>query len=145
MTQGKLPLIASKPDTAKLAAVISERHGVVIPPDDPAWAIVTMNELVLGAVAHEFLGAIHKLMAARTAELCGTLRAAEKQAGHTIDAHARAAAGHLRNTLREEIAARGKARAINTPVRRAPAYRRYLAFAVGALAVFAYGFWMGRS
>jgi hypothetical protein len=144
MTQGKLPLSATGTDAAKIAAIVSERHGIVLAPDDPAMAIVTMNALVLQAKGGEMLGAMNKLMVARIAELRAVLATAEKQAGQTIDAHARATASHFRNALREEIAARGRASAANRP-RRAPAYRRYLAFAVVALAIFAYGFWVGRS
>jgi hypothetical protein len=136
MTQGKLPLTtALRTDLAKIAALVNERHGIVIPPDDPAWAIVTMNELPALALRNETLRMIDKLMAARIAELRTVLAHAEKQIGQAIDAHVRA---HLR---RQDV--RGNAVSI-MPVRRAPAYRRYFVFAAAALAIFAYGFWMGR-
>ena len=80
MTQGKLPLTtALRTDLAKIAALVNERHGIVIPPDDPAWAIVTMNELPALALRNETLRMIDKLMAARIAELRTVLAHAEKR------------------------------------------------------------------
>jgi len=48
MTQGKLPLTtALRTDLAKIAALVNERHGIVIPPDDPAWAIVRAVDIAI--------------------------------------------------------------------------------------------------
>src|SRR6266481_5990782 len=45
-------------DTATILAAVRDKHGVNIDPDDPAFLLVTINELVLQSVLEEIIARI---------------------------------------------------------------------------------------
>jgi hypothetical protein len=55
-------------DIKQAIAKVAERHGILLRPDDPAFALVTLNELVLEAIANKLIeqvnGSISQLSAA---------------------------------------------------------------------------------
>ena len=151
-TQPQLPLEVApgkRLDARTLAAKVFERHGIVLREDDPAFAVVTLNELVLRKAMGELLQEVDQHVKARLAEFEQAMRRAEGRAGKALAEQVKESAGELQGTLREEIsAARLGAQRAMEEIRdayRTMALLRWCAVgAAAALVVFACGFWVGR-
>ena len=116
----------------RLIAEVAARHGILLRENDPALAIVTLNQLVLQAVANDLLQNV------------GTLAGEFRKAADSIQAHAgaaianevRAAMDFGRTALRADLEAGGfQARQLVMEVHRAhsrPAAIRWVV--VGLLA-----------
>jgi len=150
--QPELPLKAVpavRPDARALAAKVFERHGITLREDDPAFALVTLNELTLRKAMGELLQEVDQHIKAALAEFQFTMRRVEGHAGTTLAQQVRESAGGLQATLRGEIAsARLGVREMVEEIqkeRRAAMLARWCAVAaVVAVAVFICGFWAGR-
>src|ERR1700733_14200486 len=106
--QPELPLKAvpgKRPDARALAAKVFERHGITLREDDPAFALVTLNELTLRTVMGELLEQVDQHIKAELAEFQLTVQRVEGRAGKVLAQQVRDSAGGLQGALRDEIAA----------------------------------------
>jgi hypothetical protein len=78
-------------DVQRLIGAVAARHGILLKPDDAAFALVTMNRITLEEVMTELLGKVQHAMAdfeeaaARVQTRAGSLLASElKDAAATI-------------------------------------------------------------
>ena len=150
--QPELPLKVvppKRPDARALAAKVFERHGIRIGEDDPAFALVTLNELILRKLMAELLEQVDQHIKAGLVEFTLTMQRVEGRAAKVLAQQVRDSAGAWQGTLREEIsAARIGIEQLVEEIRRT--YRiasltRWCALgAVLAVLVFACGFWAGR-
>ena len=67
-------------DTQRLIAEVAARHNVFLKPDDPAIALVTMNQLILD----DAMEAVHEQIRATIAEFHASMQKAEKRAGSML-------------------------------------------------------------
>jgi CHASE3 domain sensor protein len=137
------------PDVRALAAKVFERHGIALAEDDPAFALVTLNELILRKVIGEMLKEVDQHITARRGEFEQTMQRVEARASQVLAQQVRESAGALRETLREEIGgAHVEARQMLAEVRDACRFgslARWCAVGVVVvLVVFGCGFWAGR-
>ena len=138
-----------RPDARALAAKVFERHGITLREDDPAFALVTLNELTLRTVMGELLEEVDQHITARLAEFQLTMQRVEGRAGKVLAQQVRDSASGLQGTLREEIAAarlgvQGMVEEIQRTSRTATLTRWCAVGTVVVLVVFACGFWAGR-
>jgi hypothetical protein len=87
-----------------LAAQVFERHGIKLREDDPAFALVTLNELTLRKVMGELLQEVDQHITARLAEFELTMQRVEGRAGKFLAHQVRDSAAGLQGALREEFA-----------------------------------------
>jgi hypothetical protein len=150
--QPELPLTVvpgKRSDARALAAKVFERHGITLRDDDPAFALVTLNELTLRTVIGELLQEIDQHIIARLAEFQLTMQRVEGRAGKVLAQQVRDSACGLQGTLREEIAAarlgvQGTVEEMQKTYRMATLARWCAVGAVVTLVLFACGFWAGR-
>ena len=150
--QPELPLKVvpgKRTDARALAAQVFERHGITLGEDDPAFALVTLNELILRKAMGELLEQVDQHIKAGLAEFQVTMQRVEGRAGKLLAQQVRDSAGVVQGTLREEItAARLGVQQIVEEIQkthRVATLARWCAVgAVVAVAVFACGFWVGR-
>ena len=64
-------------DIQRLIAEVAARHNLFLKPDDPAIALVTMNQLILDAA----IEAVHEQIRVTIAEFQASIQKAEKRAG----------------------------------------------------------------
>jgi len=108
--QPQLPLKAEpgkRFDGRAFAAKVFERHGIALKEDDPAFALVTLNELILRKLMGELLKDVDQHMTARLAEFEQTMQRVEARASRVLAQQVRESAGALRGTLQEQIGVRG--------------------------------------
>jgi hypothetical protein len=67
-------------DIKRLIAEVAARHGLLITPDEPAIAMVTMNQLILDFS----LAAVHKQIGATITEFHASMQEAEIHAGNML-------------------------------------------------------------
>jgi len=91
-------------DTRALAAKVFERHGITLREDDPAFALVTLNELTLRKVMSELLEQVDQHIKAALAEFQLTIQRVERRAGNVLAQQVRDSANGLKGTLHDEIA-----------------------------------------
>ena len=139
-----------QPELARaIAATVFERHGIKLRENDAAFALVTINELVLRKVIAELLEQVdHHIKAALTAFQV-TMQRAEGRAGAVLAQQVRDSAAGLQQTLRQDIGAAqlGAQRIVEQIQKtyRAATLARWCAVAaVIAIVMFACGFWAGR-
>lgn len=150
--QPELPLKAvpgKRPDVRALAAKVFERHGITLREDDPAFALVTLNELTLRKVMGELLEQVDQHIKAELAEFQLTMQRVEGRAGKVLAQQVRDSAGGLQGALRDEIAAaqlgvQRMVEEIQKTYRVATLARWGALGSVAAVVVFACGFWAGR-
>jgi len=138
-----------KPDVRALVAKVFERHGIALKEDDPAFALVTLNELILRRLMGELLKDVDQHMTARLAEFEQTMQRVEARASKVLAHQVRESAGALRDTFRgETAAARSDVQRMIVEIRdayRVGALARWsVVTAVAALVVFGCGFWVGK-
>ena len=150
--QAELPLHDMPPnrlDTRALAAKVFERHGISLGENDPAFALVTLNELLLRKAMGELLKQVDQHIKTALSEFQHTMERLEGRAGKALAQQVRDSAGALQGTLREEIATArlGVQQMVEEIQRthRVTTLVRWCAVgAVLAVAVFACGFWAGK-
>jgi hypothetical protein len=98
-------LPSNRLDTRALAAKVFERHGISLGGDDPAFALVTLNELTLRKAMGELLQQVDQHIKAALGEFNLTMERLEGRAGKVLAQQVRDSAGAIQGTLREEIAA----------------------------------------
>ena len=130
--------------TQRLIAEVAARHNVFLKPDDPAIALVTMNQLILD----DAMDNIHVQIRATIAEFHASMEKAEKRAGSMLAQGVQESAAQMQRGLQNDIHIAGlKAREIVHLVNEAhrrPALIRWSAVGLvaGAL-LFGGGLWLG--
>jgi hypothetical protein len=130
--------------TQRLIAEVAARHSVFLKPDDPAIALVTMNQLILD----DAMESVHGQIRATIAEFHASMQKAEKRAGSILAQGVKESAVQMRQGLQNDIHIAGlKAREIVHLVNEAhrrPALIRWSAVGLmaGAL-LFGGGVWLG--
>ena len=150
--QPELPLKVvpgKKSDARGLAAKVFERHGIALKEDDPAFALVTLNELVLRKLMDELLKDVDQHITARLAEFEQTMQRVEQRAGKVLAQQVRESADGLREKIQEETAAARlgmgqMVEQIRNAYRVATLARWCAVGGVLVLVTFACGFWVGR-
>ena len=132
-------------DVQRLIGAVAERHGILLKPDDAAFALVTINQLILEDVMAELLGKVREAMA----EFDEAAERVQTRAGGVLAREVKDAAATIRRELGDDIAAAGKqAREIVFEVHRAhsrAAFEKWLVLGlVCGLVLFGCGFWAGR-
>jgi len=150
--QPELPLKVlpgKRSDARALAAKVYERHGIALREDDPAFALVTLNELTLRKVTGELLQDVDQHIVARLSEFQLTMQRVEGFASKVLAQQVRDSAGGLQATIRAEISAarldvQRTVEEIQKTYRVATLARWCAVGAIVALVVFACGFWAGK-
>jgi hypothetical protein len=131
-------------DIQRLIAEVAARHNVLLNPDDPAIALVTMNRLILD----DAMATVHEQIRATIAEFHASMQKAEIRAGSMLAQGVKESAAQMREGLQNDIHIAGlKAREfvhlVNEAHRR-PALIRWSAvgIAAGAL-ILGVGVWLG--
>ena len=130
--------------TQRLIAEVAARHNVFLKPDDPAIALVTMNQLILD----DAMETIHGQIRATIAEFHASMQKAEERAGSMLAQGVKESAAQMQRGLHNDIHTAGlKAREIVHLVNEAhrrPALIRWSAVGLvaGAL-LFGGGLWLG--
>jgi hypothetical protein len=131
-------------DIQRLIAEVAARHNVLLKPDDPAIALVTMNRLILD----DAMAAVHEQIRATIAEFHASMQKAEKRAGSMLAQGVKESAAQMRQALQNDIHIAGlKAREfvhlVNEAHRR-PALIRWSAVGlVAGTLLFGGGVWLG--
>jgi hypothetical protein len=139
MPDGNAPI-----DVQRLIAEVAARHKLLLKPDDPALALVTMNQLILDAS----LEAVHEQIRVTITEFHASIQKAEKRAGSMLAQSVKESTLQMQQGLRSDIHIAGlKAREIVHLVNEAhrrPALIRWSALGIAAgLLLFGGGFWLG--
>ena len=150
--QPQLPLKVvpgKRADVRAFAAKVFERHGIALQEDDPAFALVTLNELILRKLMGELLKEVDQHITARLAEFEQTMQRVEARASKVLAQQVRESVGGLKGTLHEEIAgAQLQVERMVEEIKRAYRIGRLARWCVVgaavALVVFACGFWVGK-
>jgi hypothetical protein len=129
----------------RLIAAVAAEHRLILKPDDAAFAIVTMNRLVL----EESLEAIRAVVAEDLAQFKQTAQWAHSRAESVIDSEVRHCAAALREELQRDIHnARLKAAEIVQEIRETYeeplTYRELAVRALAAAFVLLFGIVLGR-
>jgi hypothetical protein len=129
----------------RLITAVAAEHRLLLKPDDAAFAIVTMNRLVL----EESLEAIRAVVAEDLAQFKQTAQWAHSRAESAIQSEVRLAARALREELQGDIeTARLRAAAIVQEVKETYeqplAYRDIVIMALAILLALLVGFALGR-
>jgi hypothetical protein len=131
-------------DVKRLISEVAAQNGIRVEPDDPLFALVTINRIVLEEATQELQNQIQ----ARFAEFDASYQKAERRAGSVLAQIVKEAAEQMRQGLQNDIHRAGlKAcefvHLVNEAHRR-PALIRWSAvgLAAGAL-LFGGGFWLG--
>ena len=131
-------------DVQRLIAEVVARHSLFLKPDDPAIALVTMNQLILDAA----IEAVNEQIRVTIAEFQASIQKAEKRAGTMLAQSVKESTVQVRQGLQDDIHVAGlKAREIVHLVNEAhrrPALIRWsaLGLVAGAL-LFGGGIWLG--
>lgn len=128
----------------RLIGEVAARHRFLLKVEDPAIALVTMNQLILDSS----LAAIHKQIRATIAEFYSSLEKAEQRAGSMLAEKVKESAEQIREGLNGDIHVAGlKAREyvhlVNEAHRRPALIRWGVAGFVAATLVFGCGVWLG--
>ncbi len=96
-------------DVQRLIAEVASRHKLLLKPDDPALALVTMNQLILDAS----LEAVHEQIRVTVTEFHASILKVEKRAGTMLAQTVKEAAVQMQAGLQSDIHVAGlKAREI---------------------------------
>ena len=86
-------------DVKRLIGEVAARHRFLLRVEDPAIALVTMNQLILDSS----LAAVHKQIRATIAEFQASLEKAEEHAGSMLAEKVKESAGQIREGLHGDI------------------------------------------
>jgi hypothetical protein len=131
-------------DVHRLIGEVAARDGIRVEPGDPAFALVTLNQLVLEDAVKQIGQHIH----AGIAEFTDAVRKTEDRAGRILADEVKAAAAELRLELQRDVeTARVGAKEILCEIHRshtrAALIRWGAAGLVSAAIIFATGLWIG--
>lgn len=132
-------------DVEKLIAAVAEQHRLLLKPDDAAFAIVTMNRVVL----EESIQAIHTSVVEDLAQFHTVMQSARQRAESAIGEEIRRSAAALREEIQCDVD-NARLQATEIVRRVEAAYRQPMSdrnFALVALAVLLLlhcGVWLGR-
>ena len=131
-------------DVNRLIGEVAARHGIKVQSWDPAFALVTLNELVLEDTARRLTEEVHSGIA----EFTDAVQKTETRAGKILAQQVNEAAAELRREIQRDIEdARLRANEIVLDVHRAhrkPAVIRWgAAGLIAGLALFGSGLWFG--
>ena len=131
-------------DVHRLIGEVAARDGIRVEPGDPAFALVTLNQLVLEDAVEQIGQHIH----AGIAEFTEAVHKTEGRAGRILAEDVKAAAAELRLELQRDIeTARVEAKEIVSEIHRshtkAALIRWGAAGVVSAAALFVAGLWIG--
>ena len=131
-------------DVQRLIAEVAARHNLFLEPDDPAIALVTMNNLVLRAA----IDIVHAEVRVTIAEFHASMQKAEKRAGSMLAQNVKESTVRMKEGLESDIHSAGlKAREIVHLVNEAhrrPALIRWSAVRLLAgFLLFGGGIWLG--
>ena len=132
-------------DVKRLIGEVAAKNGIRLESDDPAFALVTLNQLVL----EETVCQLNEQIASTLHQFTDALNKAENRAGKVLAQDVKAAAAELRKELNEDITkASLKARELVAEVSRAhsrPVMYKWMALGiVTALLSFVGGMLAGR-
>jgi hypothetical protein len=132
-------------DVQRLIGAVAARHGILLKPDDAAFALVTMNQLILEEIVEELLETVRHTLA----DFDEAAARVQTTAGSLLAGEVKDAAAAIRHELESDIAAAGKqAREFVIEVHRAhtrAALEKWLALGVAcALVLFVSGVLVGR-
>ena len=127
--------MSAKIDTKEMIAKVAERHSILLRRDDPAFAIVTLNELALEAMATALTHHVDNSIS----EFSAAADRIQVRAGAALAEEVRAAIDSIRNGLRADLETGGyKARELVMEVHRAHSRRNLIRwFSAGLLAALA--------
>lgn len=133
------------PDVNALIGEVAARHGITLRRDDPMFALVTVNQLVLEDTIAEL--AVRARQMTSEFDLAG--ERLQARVGNAIGTEVRRACLEIRRLLREELSsARGQNRQSVDDLRRGQSgsivYHRRTALLFAATTVFALGVVVGR-
>lgn len=86
-------------DIQRLIGEVAGRHRLLLTPDDPALALVTMNELILKGS----LEAVHQQIRATIAEFHASIEKAEERAASMLAEQVKESATQIRDGLQGDI------------------------------------------
>jgi hypothetical protein len=132
-------------DIQHLIAEVAARHNIFLGPNDPVFALATMNKLVL----EEAMQLICDRMSARIAEMEASAIKVEKRAGIVLAQQLKESAALIRRELHNDVQSAGlKARELVHQVNEAhrrPTLTRWAVLGVlCGLILFCFGIWLGR-
>lgn len=132
-------------DVQRLIGAVAARHGVLLKPDDAAFALVTMNQIILEETMGELLEAVEQTLR----EFDEAAVRIQGRAGSLLADEVKGAAAAIRHDLESDIATAGKqAREFVVEVHQAhsrSAREKWLALgAASALLLFVAGIFVGR-
>ena len=131
-------------DTKRLIAEVAARNGIRVDPDDPAFALVTLVQLVLEESSRQ----ISEDVRASIAEFERSVQKVETRAGRMLAERVKEAAVEFSVQLQQQLEKSGPKNAVTATSLRealptAGSYRSIAIGAVAALAVFMVGVWIG--
>ncbi len=131
-------------DTKRLIAEVAARNGIRIDPDDPAFALVTLVQLVLEESSRQITDDVR----ASIAEFERSMQKVETRAGRVLAERVKEAAHEFTVQLQQTLdESRPKGGADAAPAqqsgRKPRRYRSIVIVGVVAIAVFAVGVWIG--
>jgi hypothetical protein len=131
-------------DIQRLIGEVAARDGIRVEPGDPAFALVTLNQLVLEDAVKQ----IGEHIRSGIAEFTEAVQKTESRAGKVLAEEVKEAAAEVREELQRDVeSARIGAREILYEVqrtqRRVALIRWAVAAGAAAVAVFASGVWAG--
>jgi hypothetical protein len=131
-------------DTQRLIAEVAVRHDLLFKPDDAAFALVTMNQLVL----NDAIERVHEGIRETIAGFNASYQKAEKRAGSVLAQEVKQSAEQMRQGLQNDIHIAGlKAREyvhlVNEAHRRPALIRWSAAGLIAGAFLFGSGVWVG--
>src|SRR5262249_19047875 len=88
-------------DTKRLIGEVASRNGIRVEPDDPAFALVTLNQLVLEETARQ----LREEIRASLGDFEQAVQKVETRAGQVIAERVREAAAQFASQLQSELSA----------------------------------------
>ena len=129
----------------RLIAAVAAEHDLILKPDDAAFAIVTMNRLVL----EESLEAIRAVVAEQLAQVKQTAQSAQSSARSAIEYEIQSTAAILHDAINRDIG-RARTHAVEIVEEVKAAYekpmsnRKFTILSLAGLLIWLVGFCMGR-
>jgi type III secretory pathway component EscV len=131
-------------DTQRVIAEVAMRYDLLFKPDDPAFALITMNQLVLD----DAIERVHEGIRETIAGFNASYQKAEKRAGSVLAQEVKQSAEQMRQGLQNDIHIAGlKAREyvhlVNEANRRPALIRWSAAGLIAGAFLFGSGVWVG--